>query len=84
MVVDDAHCTEGAPLIPLANGDELHTIPEAAASFGVGERTIRRWIKAARLRVIQGYVSYLGLAEAERDARVREKNARFAPCPKVC
>lgn len=68
--------------IRLDNGDELHTVPEAAAAFGVAERTIRRWIKAAGLRLVQGYVSYIALAEAERDAKAREKSTRFAACPR--
>jgi hypothetical protein len=71
-------------LIRLASGDELHTIPEAALAFAVTERTIRRWIKAADIRVIQGHVSYLALAGAERDAQQREKSARFAGCPQTC
>lgn len=70
-------------MIRLANGDELHTIPEAAAVFAVAERTVRRWIKAAEIRVTRGHVSYLELAEAERDARMRQKSAMFAVCPQA-
>lgn len=82
-MVHAALLAEGAPLIKLANGDELHSISEAAAAFGVAERTIRRWIKAAGIRMVQGRVSYLALAEAERDAGLRTRATRFAACPNV-
>ena len=83
MVGDVPLLASGAPLIRLANGDELHTIPEAASEFGVAERTIRRWIKAAGIRLIRGHVSYLALAQAQFDAAQRERSARFAGCPNV-
>lgn len=85
MVGDVPVFAQGSPLtIRLASGDELHTIPEAARVFGVAERTIRRWVKAAGILVVQGHVSYLALAEAERDAGVRAKSSRFAACPQPC
>lgn len=81
LVGDVPLLAEGSPLIRLANGDELHTIPEAADAFAVDERTIRRWISAAGLQVVRGRVSYLGLAKAERDAKRRTQATRFAACP---
>lgn len=81
LVGDLPLLAEGPPLISLGNGDELHTIPEAARAFDVSDRTVRRWIKAAGIRVVRGHVSYLALAEAERDAKMRSKTARFAACP---
>lgn len=68
-------------MIELDSGDEMHTIRSAGRVFRVSERTIRRWIAAAGVPVIQGYVSYLALAEAEHAAAEREKSARFAACP---
>jgi len=68
-------------LIELDNGDEMHTIAEAARAYSVSERTIRRWVKAAGIEVLHGHVSYLALAAAERDAEDREETARFQACP---
>lgn len=60
---------EGARLIELSNGDTLYTLPEAARAFGRSERTIRDWRKRGRVSFVQGHVSHIALAEADRDAR---------------
>jgi excisionase family DNA binding protein len=40
-------------------GDELLTIPKAAAELGVSHMTIRRWVKAGHLRAIKPGSDYL-------------------------
>lgn len=64
-------------MIPLDNGDEMHTIPSAARAFGVTERTIRRWIDRGEIPVLHGYVSYLALAASEHEAKAA-KDATLA------
>jgi hypothetical protein len=81
VALDHAYVEARSLLIQLDNGDEMHTVPEAASAFRVSERNIRRWINAAGIEVLHGHVSYLALARAERAAEVRNEAARFQACP---
>jgi excisionase family DNA binding protein len=55
---------------PEQNGDELWSVEEVANHFRVTQETVRRWVRAGRLKAIKpggGKTSPLRVAQAEVD-----------------